>query len=81
MHLRRLVVLLWIALFGSIAAPHLLRAQDADILRGRVIGSDRKPIEGATVTATSLANQTSRTVRTDKDGRFTIDDVSAGPTL
>jgi hypothetical protein len=68
---RRLIVFLLLALFGRFAPP--LYAQDAsDILRGRVVGPDRKPIEGVSITATSLVNQTSRTARTDKDGRFTI---------
>ena len=50
-----------------------LQAQDAsDIIRGQVIGPDKKPVENVTVTATSLVNQTSRTAKTNKDGRFTI---------
>jgi hypothetical protein len=54
------------------SAPRLLRAQDPDIIRGRVIGPDSQPVPGATVTATSLANQTARTARTGKDGRYSI---------
>lgn len=50
-----------------------LRAQgDADIIRGQVVGPDRKPLENITVTATSLINNTSRTAKTNKDGRFSI---------
>lgn len=49
-----------------------LVAQDADIIRGRVLGIDKKPIENVTVMATSLVNQTSRTAKTNKDGRFSI---------
>ena len=61
---------LLLALFGSVAPLH---AQgDADIIRGRVIGPDKKPVENVTVTATSLVNQTSRTAKTNKDGRFSI---------
>ena len=68
--LRRTILLLSVGLLGAIAP---LRAQgDADILRGRVIGPDKKPIENVTVTATSLVNETSRTVKTNKDGRFSI---------
>src|SRR5213075_1817949 len=56
--------------FGRLAP---LAAQDAsDVIRGRVVGSDKKPVENVTVTATSLVNQTSRTAKTNKDGRFTI---------
>src|SRR5215475_7885612 len=66
------------SLFLALAAIALVRgtpvgAQDAsDVIRGRVIGPDKKPVENVTVTATSLVNQTSRTAKTNKDGRFTI---------
>jgi len=44
-----------------------LYAQDAsDIIRGRVVGPDKKPVENVTVTATSLVNQTTRTAKTTK---------------
>src|SRR6476646_11080791 len=57
-------------LLGSFAP---LQAQDAsDIIRGRVVGPDKKPLENVTVTATSLVNQTSRNTKTNKDGRFSI---------
>ena len=64
-------MLLLVALFGALA-PHRAAAQDADIIRGQVIGPDKKAIENVTVTATSLTNQTSRTAKTNKDGRFSI---------
>jgi hypothetical protein len=68
--LRRTILLLFVGLLGAIAPLH---AQgDADILRGRVTGPDKKPIENVTVTATSLVNETSRTAKTNKDGRFSI---------
>src|SRR6185312_9107310 len=66
---RRSILLALITLFGAFVPLH---AQDADILRGQVLGSDKKPVENVTVTATSLVNQTSRTVKTNKDGRFSI---------
>ena len=69
---RRTIALLLVALVGALAPLHALHAQDADIIRGRVIGPDKKPIENVTVTATSLVNQTSRTAKTNKDGRFSI---------
>ena len=56
----------------TLVPRHTLRAQDADIIRGQVLGPDKKPIENATVMATSLTNQTSRTAKTNKDGRFSI---------
>jgi hypothetical protein len=50
-----------------------LFAQDAsDIIRGQVVGPDKKPVENVTVTATSLVNNTTRAAKTNKDGRFTI---------
>jgi len=67
---RRSIFFLLVALVGRFAPLH---AQDAsDIIRGRVIGSDKKPLENVTVTATSLVNQTSRNAKTNKDGRFSI---------
>lgn len=68
--LRRVILALFFAFFGSFAPLH---AQDAsDIIRGRVLGPDKKPVENVTVTATSLVDQTSRTAKTNKDGRFSI---------
>lgn len=63
---------LLLALLCCAVAP--LRAQgDAnDIIRGRVVGPDKKPVENVTVTATSLVSNTSRTAKTNKDGRFSI---------
>jgi hypothetical protein len=59
-----------VALLGRVGPA---AAQDAsDIIRGRVVGPDKQPIENVTVTATSLVTQTSRTARTNKDGRYTI---------
>src|SRR5689334_14654784 len=52
------------------AAP--IAAQQADVLRGRVLGPDSVPVEGAQVTVTSLSGNVSRGTRTNKDGRFTV---------
>src|SRR5262245_6772267 len=49
------------ALVGS---PPRLEAQETDIIRGRVTGPDSLPIEGVTVTATSIANNTNKVART-----------------
>ena len=54
-----------------------LRAQDPDIIRGRVTGPDSLPIEGASVSVTAIASGVNKTARTDKDGRFTITFPSA----
>ncbi len=67
---RRTTLFLLIALAGPLVP---LQAQSAsDILRGQVIGPDKKPVENVTVTATSLLSETSRTAKTNKDGRYTI---------
>jgi hypothetical protein len=67
---RRTVLFALVAILGWFAPLH---AQDAsDIIRGRVLGPDKKPLENVTVTATSLVNQTSRNAKTNKDGRYTI---------
>jgi hypothetical protein len=52
--------------------PQTALAQQTDVIRGRVIGPDSLPVEGATVTVTSIANNTNKQIRTDKQGRFTI---------
>ena len=72
MSLRRLLFVIAIALLAAPAASAPLRAQDNDIIRGRVTGPDKKPLENVTVTATSLVDQTSRSTKTGKDGRFSI---------
>lgn len=53
-----------------VVAP--LQAQQADVIRGRVIGPDSMAIENAVVTATSIPGNVSRTVRTDRNGRYTL---------
>jgi len=59
------------------AAPAALRAQDPDIIRGRITGPDSLPVEGASVVITAIASGVSKSSRTDKDGRFTITFPSA----
>jgi hypothetical protein len=69
---RRFIYTLVVTL-AAVLAPHaVLRAQDQDIIRGQVLGPDKKPVENVSVTATSLVNQVSRTTKTNKDGRFSI---------
>ena len=72
MSLRRLWLVCSIALFAAPVVCAPLAAQDNDIIRGRVVGPDKKPLENVTVTATSLVDQTSRSSKTGKDGRFSI---------
>lgn len=70
MSARRILFCLLITLVGRVVP---LQAQDgADVIRGRVVGPDKQPIGNVTVTATAMSDQTSRTAKTNKDGRFTI---------
>ena len=57
-------------LIALVSAP--LAAQQVDIIRGRVMGPDTLPVPNVIVTATTLSGNVSRTVRTDKNGRYTI---------
>jgi hypothetical protein len=57
-------------MLAAFAAP--LQAQQADIIRGQVIGPDSQAVANVLVTATSLTGQVNRTARTDRNGRYTI---------
>ena len=72
MSLRRLLLVVSIALLATPLLRAPLAAQDNDIIRGRVLDAEKKPLENVTVTATSLVDQTSRSSKTGKDGRFSI---------
>src|SRR5262249_41995171 len=66
-----------VALIAFVTAPAVLRAQDPDIIRGRVTGPDSLPIEGAAVSVTAISSGVNKTTRTDKDGRYTVTFPSA----
>jgi hypothetical protein len=57
---------------AALPGARRLDAQQADVVRGRVIGPDSTPVEGARVTVTSLNGQVSRQAQTDRSGRFTV---------
>ncbi|MDB4874208.1 MAG: hypothetical protein JWM41_654 [Gemmatimonadetes bacterium] len=67
---RRTILLALVAFLGMVAPLHAQGS--SDIIRGRVLGPDKKPVENVTVTATSLVDQTSRNTKSNKDGRYTI---------
>ena len=69
---RWLFILLAVFLAGFVVAPRRASAQQADVIRGRVIGPDSLPINEVLVTVTSFSGNVSRTARTNRDGRFTI---------
>jgi hypothetical protein len=56
----------------ALLPPRIAHAQELDVIRGQVTGEDEQPIENANVTATSVSGGVNRTVRTDRNGRFTI---------
>jgi hypothetical protein len=56
--------------FLAVAAP--LSAQQADVLTGRVVGADGRPMAGARVEAVSAETEISRSVITDANGRYMI---------
>ena len=73
MRLRLFPILLGAAIFVmALGVAQPIQAQQADVVRGRVIGPDSTPVEGARVTVTSLNGQVSRQAQTDKSGRFTV---------
>jgi hypothetical protein len=53
-------------------APRVFVAQTVDVIRGRVTGPERQPLEGAEVTVTTLSGAVSRSARTDRNGRFMV---------
>src|SRR5829696_3467779 len=71
MSIRR-VLFIVVAALVPILNPDIVRAQQADVIRGRVTGPDSAGIEGVVVTATSISGNVSRTARTDRNGRYTL---------
>src|SRR5689334_14624412 len=67
---RSLIVLL--ALAGVAFVRPQVAAAQTDVIRGRIIGPDSLPVDGANVTVTSLTGNVSRRARTDKNGRYMI---------
>jgi hypothetical protein len=67
---RRLLSL--VAVVAASLVGHDLAAQTTDVIRGKVTGPDSLPIQGVTVTATSISGNVSRNAKTDKNGNFSI---------
>jgi hypothetical protein len=61
-----------LALAFCVVAASSAFAQDPDIVRGRITGPDSLPIENATVTVSTIQGDIVKTVRTDKNGSFTV---------
>jgi hypothetical protein len=66
---RAVCVLVAIATLGFARAA---AAQNADVIRGRVVTVDSVPIPNATVTATTISGNVNRSAKTDRNGRYTI---------
>ena len=60
------------AFAGALLAAPASAQQSTDIIRGRVIGPDTLPINGARITATSYQGNITKTAQTDRNGRFQI---------
>ena len=71
MTLRRLFLIAAAVLFPAVL-PSVARAQQADVIRGRVTGPDSAALEGVQITVTSISGNVSRTAKTDRNGRFTV---------
>jgi len=69
---RLFVILLAVLCAGLSVSPRSVAAQQADVIRGRVIGPDSLPLPEVLVTVTSFSGNVSRTARTNRDGRFTV---------
>jgi hypothetical protein len=61
-----------LAVFALSFEAQNLAAQTTDVIRGKVTGPDSLPIQGVTVTATSISGNVSRNTRTDKSGNYSI---------
>ena len=72
MNLRRFCIGLALAILAAVVSPGQAAAQQADVIRGRVIGPDSLPVPEVLVTVTSFSGNVSRTARTGRDGRFTV---------
>ncbi|HEY0673160.1 MAG TPA: TonB-dependent receptor [Longimicrobiales bacterium] len=71
-------VLLTALLFALLSAAPRLFAQDADLLTGRVTDEAGQPLAGARVEAMSIETEITRSVITDRAGRFMINFPDGG---
>ena len=60
-----------LALVALLAASRL-SAQQADMIRGRVSTPERKGVENARITVTSIPGNVTRNATTDRDGRYAV---------
>ena len=72
MPFRRFLIVVGLLLAASALAPSSAQAQNADVIRGQVIGPDSQPVKNVRVTVTSISGNVNRTAVTGEDGRFTV---------
>ncbi|HEY4133401.1 MAG TPA: carboxypeptidase-like regulatory domain-containing protein [Gemmatimonadaceae bacterium] len=65
--MRLIVVAIALCAFAPTA-----RAQQTDVIRGRIVGADSAPLRDVNVKATSYQGGVAKTAKTDKDGRYNI---------
>jgi hypothetical protein len=61
-----------LAVIASLATARECIAQQADMIRGRIVAQDGRAVETARVTVTSIPNNVTKTVTTDKSGRYSV---------
>ena len=52
--------------------PQSAAAQQVDVIRGRITGTENEPLDNVAVVVTSISGNVNRTARTDRSGRFTV---------
>ena len=70
--LRRFFVIAVLAVLGFSAAPTPATAQQVDVIRGQITGTENEPLANVAVVVTSISGNVNRTARTDRAGRFTV---------
>src|SRR3954463_8356648 len=67
MPLRRLLIVFGFLFAAAALAPASVQAQNADVIRGQVIGPDSQPVKNVRVTVTSISGNVSRTAVTGEE--------------
>jgi len=60
------------AVVASVAAAREGIAQQADMIRGRIVSPDGRAVENARITVTSIPNNVMKSATTDKNGRYSV---------
>jgi Carboxypeptidase regulatory-like domain len=68
--IRRVACVLFV--LASFSLARTAAAQNADVIRGKVINDDSVAVPNAIVTVTTISGGVNRTAKTDRGGRYTI---------